>query len=237
MFCKNCGAQIKDGSLFCPSCGMRVLEESRPTPVNAFEDPAPAPLADEPAPAPKKLNKGALIGIIAGGAAAILIALVLVLVLTLGGRSLESTVKQSFNAVKDLDASKIVNLAFPDEVLDYVLEQTEYEKKDFIEELQATLDELEEYDEFQEFRDSSKYTIKSTKNLKKKEIKALNETYENYYDIDDEEYIKDAADVTLKISSKPFKETITLRFVKIGSKWYFDTTQRIRGFSIASFMP
>lgn len=29
MFCANCGAQVPDGTKFCPSCGKRVQQEKR----------------------------------------------------------------------------------------------------------------------------------------------------------------------------------------------------------------
>lgn len=31
MYCKNCGAEVPDGSKFCPSCGKPVLEEPKPS--------------------------------------------------------------------------------------------------------------------------------------------------------------------------------------------------------------
>ncbi len=30
MFCSNCGKQIEDGSLFCPSCGASVASYEEP---------------------------------------------------------------------------------------------------------------------------------------------------------------------------------------------------------------
>jgi len=28
MFCKNCGAQINNDAVFCPECGMKLIEEA-----------------------------------------------------------------------------------------------------------------------------------------------------------------------------------------------------------------
>lgn len=44
MFCKNCGARIDDGSLFCGECGAKQVEET------AASAPAAAPVAPPPAP-------------------------------------------------------------------------------------------------------------------------------------------------------------------------------------------
>ena len=47
MFCKNCGAQIPDGSVFCTECGTRVQEEPVQEPVQ--EEPvAQEPIQEEP---------------------------------------------------------------------------------------------------------------------------------------------------------------------------------------------
>lgn len=49
MYCKNCGSQINDGSLFCPVCGARSEEQPVQPSAPAYE--APEPLTN---PEPKK---------------------------------------------------------------------------------------------------------------------------------------------------------------------------------------
>ena len=39
MFCKNCGAEIPDGSVFCGNCGMQTsVEQPRQEPVNQYSN-------------------------------------------------------------------------------------------------------------------------------------------------------------------------------------------------------
>ena len=55
MFCKNCGQPLRDGALFCPSCGTKVQSSvapaaaPQPAPVQPTYTPAPAP-APQPTP-------------------------------------------------------------------------------------------------------------------------------------------------------------------------------------------
>ncbi len=57
MFCSNCGANLRDGTKFCPYCGQKVrIPEPVPTPVAAPAEPEltrPEAFADHAAPAPK----------------------------------------------------------------------------------------------------------------------------------------------------------------------------------------
>ena len=73
-FCPQCGKEIPADSVFCPECGADVKENV----------PA-APAAGATGKTKKKLSKGALIGIIAGGVTLIAAAAV-VLILVLGGK-------------------------------------------------------------------------------------------------------------------------------------------------------
>lgn len=83
MFCRNCGQQLPDGSLFCPRCGTSV--QAGASPVQDKNQPAPGmavlsfflPIVglilylvwmdSEPGKA-KSAGKGALIGVIVGAA-------------------------------------------------------------------------------------------------------------------------------------------------------------------------
>ena len=49
MFCKNCGAEIPDGSAFCGNCGMKVSAEPvQQEPVNQYASPDPQAYRAEP---------------------------------------------------------------------------------------------------------------------------------------------------------------------------------------------
>lgn len=49
MFCKNCGAEIPDGSAFCGNCGMKAsVEPVQQEPVNQYASPDPQAYRAEP---------------------------------------------------------------------------------------------------------------------------------------------------------------------------------------------
>lgn len=49
MFCKNCGAEIPDGSAFCGNCGMKASSEPvQQEPVNQYASPDPQAYRAEP---------------------------------------------------------------------------------------------------------------------------------------------------------------------------------------------
>ena len=49
MFCKNCGAEIPDGSAFCGNCGMKASAEPvQQEPVNQYASPDPQAYRAEP---------------------------------------------------------------------------------------------------------------------------------------------------------------------------------------------
>ena len=49
MFCKNCGAEIPDGSAFCGNCGMKASAEPvQQEPVNQYASPGPQAYRAEP---------------------------------------------------------------------------------------------------------------------------------------------------------------------------------------------
>ncbi len=225
MYCKNCGSQINDGSLFCPVCGARSEEQPVQPSAPAYE--APEPLTN-PEPKKRGLSKGALIGIIAGGAA-LLIALVLVLALTIGTRSWQATVNQLIDAELDMDFKKMVDLVFPDELLNAYLDEQDMTKEEFdemIEEQQEEIDERKEEnpDEYEEYRDSFSFEIVDHENLSKKEIRKLNEKYDEKFETG-KNYISDAMTVTLEVSmDDEDPEEIELTLIKVGRKWYLDTS-------------
>ncbi len=101
-FCKGCGKQLAAGVKFCKNCGKPVTENdtaNEPTtvipPMNVqpsvnqstipTEQPAPYnTVPPQPRPPKKPLPKGALIGIIAGGVALIVIVIVLIVLISIG---------------------------------------------------------------------------------------------------------------------------------------------------------
>lgn len=88
MFCRNCGQQLPDGSLFCPRCGTSVQAGASPVQDKTLPSPGIAVLSfffpivglilylvwmdSEPGKA-KSAGKGALIGVIVSVALAALL--------------------------------------------------------------------------------------------------------------------------------------------------------------------
>ena len=87
MNCRNCGTEIPAGSQFCIHCGQRADEvppQSEQPPVAYMP---PPPLTDpnvQPQPPKKPMSKG-MKALIFGGAGAVVLAVVLILVFTLSG--------------------------------------------------------------------------------------------------------------------------------------------------------
>ena len=101
MFCKKCGSQIPDGSTFCSECGaatdaVPVESTANERSINAFV-------------AKLTANKKRLTGIIAVGAAALVIAIVLIAVLA-GGNGWEKVLKKEMKSMKTGDGEPIAEL-------------------------------------------------------------------------------------------------------------------------------
>ena len=104
MFCRKCGAEIPDGSVFCDKCGERtvIIENGQNTEAPYM----PNGVSD-------KRNR--IIGILAVGVAAVVVIAVASAVV-FGGRSSREVVKDFFEAVyEDADADDFMEL-FPRQV-------------------------------------------------------------------------------------------------------------------------
>lgn len=62
MFCKNCGAQLEDGTAFCPNCGQSTTESAGQQP-----QPQPQPQPGNQQGSPKSKTVAGLLGILLGG--------------------------------------------------------------------------------------------------------------------------------------------------------------------------
>lgn len=65
MFCKKCGKELKDGAVFCSSCGQKVLMSASSAQVRQPEEQKPAGRVSAPAPAGKSGSAVNLILVIA----------------------------------------------------------------------------------------------------------------------------------------------------------------------------
>ncbi len=127
MFCKNCGAQLADGTKFCNSCGSPVGEA--------------APAANVPPVVQSSANQGkkkSPIGIIIIA----IIAVIVFFAFSGGSGGYEDTVEDFFAGMFEADAKKLVS-TFSEDYISEKLEDYGYENKSvLIKRLQDSLDEM-----------------------------------------------------------------------------------------------
>ena len=211
MFCKKCGSQIPDGSTFCSECGaatdaVPVESTANERSINAFV----AKLA---------ANKKRLTGIIAVGAAALVIAIVLIAVLA-GGNGWEKVLKKEMKSMKTGDGEPIAEL-ISDEMYEAIADYYEVDA----EELKDCCGDVfsDEY-----FMDDDytfvKYEVVREKDLNSGELKEIKE-YMKERGISSKDDIKGAVKVKVRVYFKDEDGdrddgTTEFYFVKIDGKWY-----------------
>ena len=229
MYCKNCGKFMNDDDPFCPNCG--AANSAQPVqPANGQYASQPDDLGyDEPAPAPRKklnLSKKAMIGIIAGAAAAVVLAIVLILVFSLGGsNSPEGVIKKYAKAIQTHNISDMMDACVPDEVLSYQLKQNDMTKSAYKRALKEAQEELdEEYEDEDDDEMNFTYKIDDSETLDKDDLKSLNEWYRSRYGTS-KKYISEAKELTGRIRFDDDEdwedaEEVYITVVKIDGKWY-----------------
>lgn len=92
MYCIHCGKKLEENAAFCSACGQPVQRPDAPV-EHIVAPPVAPPVALSPAappetalPSPRKLGKGAIIGIVAGGVGLLAAICLLVIVLLRGGK-------------------------------------------------------------------------------------------------------------------------------------------------------
>ena len=222
MYCKNCGKFMNDDDLFCPNCGAANSAQPAPQPDDLGYD--------EPAPAPRKklnLSKKAMIGIIAGAAAAVVLAVVLILVFTLGGsNSPEGVVRKFVKAYQNYNLSDMIDALYPDEVLSAVLKDNDMTKSEYKRKIKEAQEEIDErMEDLDEDELPEKYTVKvvDSEALDKDDLKELNEWYKNQFGTS-KKYISEARELTVCTKSEDEDwddaDESEITVVKINGKWY-----------------
>ena len=224
MFCGKCGTQNPDTAAFCKNCGTRLNGQQKPAaqrPSKTMVTTQPRFQSQRTAPKNKRIQDKQ-VGMIAVAAFA---AVVLLLAIALfGGRSYKSTVKQFFNATFEADAKTLMKL-IPDDVMDYALEESGYDKDELNEMIEDIEDDLQ--DEISSIKrylgddwDVS-YKILSTEDIKGSSLKQIKKTY-----ADIGVKVSAAKDVevemTIKAGETEMGNTITISLIKVGRSWYVD---------------
>ena len=141
MFCPKCGTQNGSGARFCCKCGA-PLEAERVV----YKAPEPPVVSGTPVASggSKALSgKAKLIGVIV--AALVVAALLGGWILgVFGGSDQEDVVDQFIDSMFDADAQGIVD-AIPDEVMQFLMEETGCTESELVDQLQEALDYAFEY--------------------------------------------------------------------------------------------
>lgn len=204
MFCRKCGAEIPDGSVFCDKCGERtvIIENGQnteaPYMTNGVSD---------------KRNR--IIGILAVGVAAVVVIAVASAVV-FGGRSSREVVKDFFEAVyEDADADDFMEL-FPRQVTYSMFsaygginnDMAEYYIESELDDMRGGLrgDQRVRYDIVQNDR------------YDKDELERLQNELQGEYGIKP----SDARDITVSynVGYDGQSSAIELQLIKLGRSWY-----------------
>lgn len=206
MFCGKCGAKNEDSAIFCAECGN--LMAAQPAAPAATEAPA---TGSKPGFTLNNRN----IGIIAVAAVAAL-ALIIGCFFIFGGRSYKDVVKDYFKATEKADAKLMMDL-LPDDLIKYVMEEEDMTKKEMIEDLQDSLDQLHKY--YDKVKIS--YEITDTEDFDKDDLKDLKKDYKEIG-----VKVKDAmvveVEVTMELDGNEMTTDQELTLIKVGGSWYLD---------------
>ncbi|MBQ8287697.1 MAG: hypothetical protein IJX76_02870, partial [Clostridia bacterium] len=161
------------------------------------------------------LPKGAIIGIIAGGVGAVLIALIILLISLLSGNSEEDVIDLYFQASCYADADAAMDL-LPDEMMGMAMEfyGDEDDYRDSIEdELKDSLDRAEdEYGDFESYEfeivDEDEYDLDDL------------DYYLGLLDIDIESAKEVEIDYTIYFEDDEVEDSITLILIEVDGSWY-----------------
>lgn len=221
MYCKNCGNYNDDNASFCLTCGA-ALQQPQPQQEEGYQ-PAEYPQQyDEPK---KKLqiSKPLLFGII-GGVAAVALAIILLTTLLGGQHTWKGALNSAFNAVKNFDAEKTVDLAYPGKVLK-ALKEDDTSKSDLKKQIASSYKSMKNYmdSDYKKAWKSMSYKIVEVEDMDEDEIEDINDAYSRRYDTPDN-YVKAGKVVTIEVKLKidgEYETTETeITMIKCEGKWY-----------------
>lgn len=212
MFCKKCGSYIPDNSAFCPECG--AVTDAAPMEAAANERPFNGFMAKLTA------NKKRFTGIIAVGAAVLVIAIVLIVILA-GGSGWEKVLKKEMKCAKTGDCEPIAE-SFPDEMYEAIADYYEVdaeELKDYC------IDRLSDVYTFDEDYTFLKYEVVREKDISSSGVLKEIKEFMKERGISSKDDVKGAVKVKVRIYYEDEDGdrddfTIEFTFVEIDGKWY-----------------
>ena len=213
-FCNNCGNMVDDSAMFCNNCGATFQEEAAYAPQEA---PVEAPV-----PAKKTLSKK-MIGIIAGAAVAV-VAVVLILVFALGGKSQFAGLAGNLQQMVNGDFKNIEKMC-PEAYWEYCEDEyKDFDREDLVKNSEKEFkDQKKEYKK--EYGDDWKATVEvfDEKKMDKDMIADAAEYLSDTYDFD-EKSITDGYTVWFRMDIKGSDgrdhNISEMNVLKIDGKWY-----------------
>lgn len=213
MFCGKCGAKNPDNAEFCVECGALI--------GTAHKNPGGQATASSYPVQTNQRNR--TIGIAAVAVLAVIV--VLLIIVLFGGRSYKATVTKFMDATFKADAKAMLSI-IPDEMVDYMLDETGYDRsdmKDILDELGEGLqDELDYISWYLDDEDwTSSYKITGVEDVSAKKLREIKADYEEY-DIKVSAAKNVEVTTTLQTKDTEYSNTVEVPIIKIGRSWYLD---------------
>lgn len=164
--------------------------------------------------------------VIAIGVAAI--AILVVLLIALSGRSANATVKKYVKASLSGDVDKIVKL-IPEDALDTALYESKMDEEEAMEYIEKKYSKM--HDQLYEVMgDDWKYSFKivDDDDVSKKELREIQELYEEDCDLKVKAAKMIEIELTIKFDGNKATGKMEIPVVKIGRSWYLDVTRGVK---------
>lgn len=208
MFCGKCGAENQDNAEFCSNCGAKLNKVVKPNTAAVS--------------LPDKNNKNRKVGIIAVAAAAVVI--IILGIFLFGGRSYKATIKKYINATFDADGEELFSL-IPDKMVDYMLEQDGYDRRDLDDIYDQIDDELEDQidslDSYLGEGWKADYEILFAEDIKGSELDDIKDSYEDA-DVKVSAAKEVEVEFTVMMDETEITNSMDVSLIKVGRSWYLD---------------
>lgn len=247
MFCRKCGTQLKENAKFCAVCGTAVNIEAQPVQqadpfaqsqsvqqADPFAQSQPVQQADpfaqsqpvqqwSPTMKPKKNSKAPLLIGIIGGALALVIVLVVVLLFACSGGKGADTAQEAvsayFEALNNKDFGDLEDIMYPT-VFEQEYDEDLYEKDEFVEVVIEQTGPVSNADDKEKVAFGS-VSVTDKENSSASVVKSYNSTLKGQ---DGYVKIEKAAELTGKVVIKVDGEKATYKFsatvVMADGSWY-----------------
>ncbi len=222
MFCRNCGAQLKEGAKFCPKCGTPVTQ-TQSTAGQQYDVQPGQDLREGPglsgAAGVKKTKKAPAFAI--GAVIILVIAVILIVRACAGGGGYEKPIRNLMEGIENRDIDQLLK-AFPDEMFE---DDNENERDEIAEEIENAFNYSIGSVHLFDIDYKLSYEIDDEFDLSDREVKEIEDQFEGE-DIDVTVKAGKEVDLTMTISIEALDyegdQQMTLEVIKIGGSWYIN---------------